>query len=220
MKKVLCAVSVILTVAPVAFGQIKDDKPIKTTLCRLVKTPEQFVGKLVQIRATIRAGIEANDDTSPIYEASLLSDLTCSATVWFAQPGMMGRQSTPADTSIAARQDDNYRKMIDFLGRQYEPTSGTTAIVCINCPLFSVTATVIGRFEHIQKEPERSAHGVVGFGPLKAYDSQIVLQSVSEVMATPVDRSIYEKRKYDPILPVRPLTRHRDFWRVNEFVLP
>jgi hypothetical protein len=195
MKKALCAVWVIVTVAPVAFGQVRADKPIKTTLCRLLKAPEQFAGKMVQIRAAIRTGIERIDDSSPYYEVSLLSDLSCSATVWFARPGMTGSPSTPTDTSIVVRQDNGYRRMIDLVSKQYEPTSGKTVTVCINCPLFSVTATVIGRFEHIKKEPEPSAHALAGFGPLKAYDSQLVVQSVSEVVATPVDRSVYEKRR-------------------------
>jgi hypothetical protein len=195
MKKVLCAVWVIITFGPVAFGQVKTDKPIKATLCRLLKTPDQFAGKMVQVRAAIRTGIEANNDSSPPYEVSLLSDASCSAIVWFARTGMTGTPSTPTDTSIVVRQDDDYRRMIDFISKRYEPTGGPTATVCINCPLFSVTATVIGRFEHIMKEPGPSADALAGFGPLKSYDSQLVLQSVSEVVATPVDRSVYEKSR-------------------------
>src|SRR5262245_15139795 len=50
--------------------------PIPTTLCQILKSPEQFHRTMVRVRATVVAG----------FEASILNDKTCGsdASVWFS----------------------------------------------------------------------------------------------------------------------------------------
>ena len=59
-------------------------------------------------------------------------------------------------------------------------------------PKYAVTATVGGRFEHVSKAGGWSRHG---FGHLNQWSSELVLKSVSVVVARPTDRPVQEKRK-------------------------
>jgi hypothetical protein len=74
-----------------AFGQTAD-APIKTTLCDIVKDPERFNGKIVQIRATAMTG----------FEERLLIDDTCSARIWF-------------EDSMPVRRDKQHERMETYL---------------------------------------------------------------------------------------------------------
>ena len=180
-----------------ALGQVKSDQPIKTTLCELVKEPKHFDGKMVQIRAAILTGVDLpNDDSRPVSELSLLSDNRCAERIWFARTDIMnGQLTSPTGSSIVVRQDDEYRKMNDFSSRSYVPKNGPPVAVFINCPLFLVISTVTGRFDYIKKAVQEHSRIVSGFGTLNSYDSQLVLQSVSDVVAKPIDPSRYEERK-------------------------
>jgi hypothetical protein len=42
----------------VAFGQMKSDEPIKTTVCEIVKSPALFSGKIITVRAPIEIAFE------------------------------------------------------------------------------------------------------------------------------------------------------------------
>jgi len=163
----------------------RPDGPVHTTICELIKDPQRFNGKMVQLRATIRSG----------FEVSLLRDDSCSASIWFAGPDAtyttVGRTST-SSPPVVVRQDDEYRKMNSFLMKEYKAKKGS---LCVGCPLYTVTATVTGRFDHVSKDGvDAKARMMIGFGHLNTYESQLVLESVSEVEAKPIDPSVYEKR--------------------------
>ena len=51
----------------------------------------------------------------------------------------------------------------------------------------------VGRFEHVDKitTPPEERHSV-GFGHMNGYESQLVLESVSNVIATPIDAAVYK----------------------------
>src|SRR5690242_8446081 len=53
------------------FGQGKDE-PIKTTPCELVKHPELYNDKMVQVRGIVRTG----------FETQTLNDENCDAYIW------------------------------------------------------------------------------------------------------------------------------------------
>jgi hypothetical protein len=59
----------------VAFGQMKTQEPIQTTLCEIIKQPERFNGKLVEFRAQIESGV--------MYLPSGVSNESCAADVPF-----------------------------------------------------------------------------------------------------------------------------------------
>jgi hypothetical protein len=147
--------------------------PIQATLCQLGIAPERFQGKVVEVRAIVQTGLET----------SLLRDDGCSTFIWLSG----------IDSAQTARKDRQYQKMLEYLDKKYKPKDGS---VCARCPLYKVTATVVGRFEHIGKSTlDPKTDPPTGFGYLNSYESQLVLQGVSNVLAEPIDRSASEKHK-------------------------
>jgi hypothetical protein len=152
----------ILALLPAAaFGQTKTDGPIKTTLCEVVAHPERFDGKVVQIRATVVIG----------FEKRLVVENACSAKVWLAD--------------AAVRQDEEYRLMEGLIRNQFD---GKHDASCFGCPSYAVVATMTGRFDHVIWLARIIGHG---FGHLNGWDSELLLQSVLDVVAKPIDRSVY-----------------------------
>jgi len=146
--------------------------PVRATLCELVRTPDAFRGRAVEVRAVVQTG----------FQTSLLRDDTCSTFIWLA--GL----DTPGP---ALSKDRQYQKLTDSLGRRYKPRNGA---VCVNCPLYKVTATVVGIFEHVSKDASPGSKAPpAGFGFQNSYDSQLVLSGVSNVVAEQIDRSALEK---------------------------
>jgi len=165
-------------------GQEKTYEPIKTTLCEIMKTPEWYNGKMVEMRVVVSHG----------FEVSLLRDESCASAIWL--PGTLvtmtsfGRQR-PTGPPITLKKDSEYQKMAEFLGANYTRTQNRP---CMHCPLYVVTINATGRFEHVNKmkmKPEERRFA--GFGHLNAYESQLVLQSVADVIAKPIDTAVYEK---------------------------
>jgi hypothetical protein len=166
-------------------AQTEPSEAVKTSLCELAKAPAQFNGKLVQVRATVFLG----------FESSQLIDENCSARVWLAGPRTtyltIGHTPLPDEPPVQIENDAEYRKMADYLRTEYQPKGGSR---CVSCPLYKVVATVKGRFDHVNKEGlDARARFLIGFGHLNTYDSQVFLQSVSDVVAYPVDPSRYDQ---------------------------
>ena len=142
--------------------------PVKTTLCELGAVPERFQGKVVEVRAIVQTG----------FQTSLLRDDSCSAFIWLS--GVDNPDSTLS-------KDHQYQKMLDYLDKKYKPKGGS---VCARCPLYKVTATVVGRFDHVRKgDPDTQTDLPPGFGYLHSYDSELNLLGVSNVVAETIDRS-------------------------------
>jgi len=163
------------------------NEPVKTTLCELKKEPERFNGKIVEFRATVRNA----------FEVSQLVDEACAARIWFTGPSTtqvtLGKPPEPKGRSVTLEDDETFRKMRDFLSKQYVPKDKSS--FCIGCPLYQVTITAIGRFDHIERDPNTPIFKRQGFGHLNAFESQLVLQSVKDLEAQPIDTSLYEKKK-------------------------
>jgi hypothetical protein len=98
------------------------------------------------------------------------------------------------------KKDRDYRTFNKYLGKDFRPKDRHTH--CMNCPLYRVSASFTGRFDHTDRKwktfrgndaslvPSSS-----GCGHLNGWDSQLVLQSVSEVTAKSIDPSVYGKKK-------------------------
>ncbi|HTP36563.1 MAG TPA: hypothetical protein VMJ75_30515 [Candidatus Acidoferrales bacterium] len=151
--------------------------PVRTTLCELAASPERFQGQVVEVRATVQTGLQT----------TLVRDDTCSVYVWLAGTDL----AEGAEANASLREDRQYQKMRESLDKKYKPKDGA---ICSRCPLYKVTATLVGRFEHVQKKDTVEGEPA-GFGYMKSYDSQIVFQSVSNVVAEAIDRPGREKKK-------------------------
>jgi hypothetical protein len=150
---------------------------IRTTLCELAASPQLFQGKIVEIRAIVQTGFATN----------LLRDDKCSTFIWLS-----GLDTTGDGANEPLRKDRQFRKMQEYLDKKFQPKTGPA---CSRCPLYKVTATVVGRFEHVRKVNSDPKTGAVeGFGYMNSYDSQLVLLAVSNVVAETIDRSAGENK--------------------------
>lgn len=182
----------------IAVAQVQADEPIKTTLCELVKDPTPFNGKMVQLRATISVAYEVIEDDN------------CSGSIWLSvgaertsvaqefayidhimdirNPDRLDWKPLPPLRTVILKRDREFRRLDKYLDKQRK---------------YNVSATCTGRFDHsdgklIAIRPTGSptvALGPLRYGHMGNWDSQLVLQSVSDVVAKPVDRSVYEKNK-------------------------
>jgi hypothetical protein len=161
----------------VGAGSVAGLPAIRTTLCELAASPERFHGKAVEVRAVVQTGLATN----------LLRDDTCSTFIWLS-----GLDTAGEGTGEALRKDRQFRKMQEYLDKKYLPKTGPA---CARCPLYKVTATVVGRFEHVRKgDPDPKTGATAGFGYMNSYDSQLVLLAVSNVVAETINRSASENK--------------------------
>jgi hypothetical protein len=176
MKRQLLAVSAVClaVLSGVAAAQVNAAEPIKTTLCKVKTEPDRFNGRIIQVRARIETD----------FEYSNLFDKSCGMNTWLEWEGQMDTESG--------------RRAQRFLGEHYYPCPGF-------CRKYKVLATVIGRFETATKGAKATqdpATGIVTvplpiarFGHMGGWSSQLVLQSISDVTAKPIKRSVYDRQK-------------------------
>jgi hypothetical protein len=202
-----CSIIALLAVLPL-FGQTSAGKPIKTTLCQLARDPQRFNGRLVEIRsefvsrfrwegfvdetcsAEIQVGARHLLDGQVGQYAffSLTDDLT--------HPERLNWQPIEPRLRVDLRRDDNYRAFRKYSDTKFKWPDGGR---CQDCPLYRILVTADGRFDHfasqnvaLRANPTEKAVGIyAGDLPLLRF----VLQSVSDVVATPIDPSAYSEKK-------------------------
>ena len=170
----------------VAFGQMKSDEPVKTTVCEIVRSPALFNGKIITLRGPIQIAFE-NFGLSVSECTEKKMDY-----VWLEYGRGPKRQPTiwccgdmvPRDSSVLL-QDTEFRRFHHYI------TAEKKAKGCHNCYLYQVTATLTGRFDAVEPEP-----GVLcGFGHLGMACGRLVILAISDVVAHPVDPAVYETEK-------------------------
>jgi hypothetical protein len=196
------------------FSQVRTPEPIKTTVCELLKSPETFNGQMVQVRATVASSFEWGGLVDKRCDGHLLSDddgfsALSGRTGQYAffrlfaeleHPEKLAWRRILLPPPIRIAQDAPYREYEKFVLEKFKRTDGSR---CFECPLFEITVTVVGRFDHLEqqmvairdKANQKPTPYMAGFGHLNASLNRLVWQSVSDVEAKPIDPSIYEKRK-------------------------
>ena len=202
-----CSIIALLTVSAL-FGQTRAGEPIKTTLCELVKDPERFNNKLVEIRsefvsrfqwqgfvdetcsAKVQVGaLHVLDGQQGQYAFfSLADDLT--------HPELLSWQPIERRLRVDQKRDDNYRAFRKYSDTKFHWPDGGR---CQDRPLYRIIVTADGRFDYfasqnvaLRANPAEKAVGISdGDLPLLRF----VLQSVSDVSATPIDPSVYAVKK-------------------------
>jgi hypothetical protein len=152
-------------------GAASAQEPIFTTVCSIWKEPEAFSGKLVKLRATVQTGME----TSRIVEP----DRSCEWGLWFEYARERndtskeyGRDSElQRKLPVYVSKDEEFSKFEKALGaRVYARQEGSG---CLGCPLYTVTATMVGRVDYAGKNG-------MGFGHLNGARLRFVMTSVSD----------------------------------------
>ena len=207
------SVIALLTLSPL-FGQTSANKVIKTTLCQLISDPQQFNGKLVEIRSEFVSRFQ--------WEGFV--DETCSARIqagahYFLDHLMMQQGQYAFTTleddnthperlewkpieplrSVHLKIDGNYKKFRQYADAKFKWPDGG---VCQECPLERIFVTADARFDYFETQtisvranPQTKAlHYSAGDDP-NAPLGWLVLQSVLDVSARSVNPSVYSNQK-------------------------
>lgn len=204
-------VTSVLALAPVViFGQTTSTGPMKTTLCELVKTPDQFNGKMVEFRAEFVSKFQWEGFVDESCSAKLqigvyhpLDDLKPEQGQYAfttvgkdnEHPERLNWKPIPPQRPVDLVQDDNYRAFRKCADTKFKWPDGGR---CLDCPLYRMTVTATGRFDHfethtvaVRLNPATNEfhHSGNSNDPL----SRLVLQSVSDVVPTPISPSVYSE---------------------------
>src|ERR1051326_2803635 len=188
-------------------GQPKNSEPIKTSLCELAREPERFNDKLVEIRGEFVSHFQWEgfvDETCSTkiqvgahhvldgqvgqYAFASLDDLT--------HPERLNWQPIEPRLRVDLKWDANYRAFRKYSDTKFKWPEGGR---CQDCPLFRTIVTADGRFDRFSSQnaalrasPTEKALGISN-GNLRLL--RFVLQSVSDLSATPIDPSVYSEKK-------------------------
>ena len=136
------------------------DEPIRTTMCDLYSHPDQYVGKMV----AVRAGVKAAD--------LWMWDLTGECASWMNVMVSLPQQTQPPSDVLLIR-DLAFQKLFDSLHAG-----------------MNVQATFEGRFEAVFTWHDKTRITIGnpsqrGFGKRHQYDGRLILSRVSDVTARP-----------------------------------
>jgi hypothetical protein len=199
-----------------AFGQAKADEPVKATLCELVNEPARHNGKIVRVRAEVLAGRHGsvlmdqtcksvipwtiNDKRWPLSETVTEYSVPSSPLTVPFHPDLLDWKHVVPPVPVTLLKDGGYRRFSFYLEHMFGEGRGER---CSYCPLYELTATFTARFDNFEAQDlaVRDTPGGpirierVGFGRLLQYAYQLVVQSVSDVVAKPIDIEVHERQQ-------------------------
>jgi hypothetical protein len=203
LRYIFAILLVALTLKPLAIAErpsqnAQPEKPIQTTICKILEDPASFNNKLVEVRGYL----------SISFEYSTLHSESCSGGIWFALAdgsGPPGLRAIVPGPSVAGKQDPdgnreppilvklirdaNFEKFESYLRQS---TAGPPWTACgPDCHRYQITATFTGRIDsvsndihvaHLKKSPSEGSD-FKGYGQMGLFDAQLVVQSMKEVEA-------------------------------------
>jgi hypothetical protein len=190
-----------------------DVTAIKTTLCELVKNPQKFNGKIIQFKAEYVSKFQWArfvDETCsaklPVGVFHVLDDLK----PWQGQyaftttaedsihPERLNWKPIAPPQRVELQNDENYRTFREYAGKTFRWPDGGS---CLDCPLYRINVTATGRFDYFESQAVAvRANSAAEPANYSAGDSnlpllRLVLESISNVSATPIDAAVYSERK-------------------------
>ena len=187
--------------------------PIKTTLCELVKNPESFNDRLVQVRSEYVSKFqwtglvdEGCSARIPVNIHHILDDLKpgegefafTTSSDDLTDPERLKWRPIERPYSIRLRQDQNYRKLQQYAAAKFRWNDGG---ICLDCPSYRITAIFTGRFEYfetqtvaIRANPTEKPFLLSTIDPNTPL-LRLALQAVGDVGGTPIDTSVYSASK-------------------------
>lgn len=197
MKR-LCGLTLLLgALACGAFAQTVD-----TTVCAVLKDPASFNGKTVRITGTVNTS----------FDQFVVSNGDCGKDVngiWLAYPpgtkaksgpiamvelaparNFAGTAAPAARPAVTLTRDKSFKEFDSLLAQKHEVSDA----LCLGCARNQVQATLVGRLDGVADASlQRNANGKIiglgGFGNLDAYPARLVIESVTDVTAKPIDYS-------------------------------
>src|ERR1035438_6322741 len=158
---------------------------VETTVCDILKNPASFNGKIVKIKGTVTAGFDQFVVRGPGCDVHVND-------IWLSYPeGSKAKAGPAAMVEMQAAQNFTgtlapeqrtpvvLEKSKDF--KQFDSQLAAPAKVdamCLGCPRYEVSATLVGRLDGTQAKVQRDKDGKVvgfsGFGNLNAYNARLV----------------------------------------------
>jgi len=173
---------------------------VDATVCDILKSPQSFNGKTVRIKGVVSAGfdqfvIRGKDCGQPVDNIWLAypegtKGKAGPAAVLELQPAKNFAGTTPsADrAAVALDKSKDFKQFDSALAAQYKGNG-----MCLGCIKNTVSATLVGRLDGVADATLKRDNGKIvgfgGFGNLNGYAARLVLQSVSDVVAQPIDYS-------------------------------
>lgn len=199
MKSAMIAI-LLMGFIPAVIAAQAPESPLHVTACELQRNPQQFQGKLVELRGIVTRGFEnftVQDPDIPLFSEP------CGTAIWLARGGdgkgprryMVVHPWWPVDDlrewaqqaridSVRFILDQQYREMDDRLSafRRREP-DGSNCTGLALCSLYRVTATITGRFYAGHRGRLTDGHLFFnGYGH-RGCCHLLVMQQVSNVLA-------------------------------------
>ncbi len=172
---------------------------VESTVCDILANPQSFDGKIVRIKGAVTSG----------FEEFSIKGSGCNQMVnaiWLAYPeGTKGKagpsaflrlqlgKNSPVAVTNVNRVPVTLDKNKDF--KDFDSLLATPAKtngMCLGCPKFTVTATLVGRLDGTKdtgliRDGSGKVTGLGGFGNLNRYNARLVLQSVADVSSQEID---------------------------------
>lgn len=205
--------------AGIALSQTSTVVPVKTSLCEIVQEPRRFNGKLVEVSVGVvykfqwtglvdgACGAKIRMDAHHVLDDLKSGDGEYAFTTLtddLSQPKRLNWRPIQPLPLVTLTTDENYRTLQEYAGAKFRWKDGGT---CLDCPLYEVTARVIGRFEFFETqtvalranpatEPFLLAAGEANI-PLFRF----VLRQVFDVGARPINSALYSKSSRRTVMP-------------------
>jgi hypothetical protein len=196
----------VLALAVLAAATMARAQAVDTTVCDILKNPTAFNGKTVRVKGTVVAG----------FDQFVIRGADCGQRVdaiWLDYPEGTKAKSGPAavlelqtaknstETVTAAGQaaggaaptldakSKDFKQFDSLLAAQWKGNG-----MCLGCAKNMVTATLTGRLDAVvnamlRRNDAGKLIGFDGFGNLNAYNARLVIESVADVSAQPIDYS-------------------------------
>jgi carboxypeptidase family protein len=194
-------------------GTTNSHEPIKTTLCDLVKQPQKFNNMIVQFQAEyiskfqwdgfvddscsakLQVGVfHVLDDLKPNQGQYAFTTIADDNT----HPERLNWKPIESPQPVQLKTDDSYRAFCKYADTKFKWPDGGT---CLDCPLYRINVTATGRFDYF----ETQTVAVRANPATKAFTNaagdpnvpllRLVLVSVSDELATPIDPAVYTESK-------------------------
>jgi hypothetical protein len=174
---------------------------VDATVCDVLQNPASFNGKIVRIKGTVAASLDR----------FAIEGTGCNQRVndiWLSYPDGAKAKSGPVaivellpahnyaaaldatqHTPVTLDKSKDFKEFDSLLSAQFKENS-----MCLACSKNKVTATLVGRIDSVggagwTRDKDGKVVSWSGFGNLNAYAARMVLQSVSDVAAQPIDYS-------------------------------
>lgn len=203
MKRLL-----VLTLLAVAAACSLNAQAVDVSVCDVVKNPKPFNGKIVRIKGVVFAGFD-----SFIIKDSSACGFPVDG-IWLDYPqGAKGRAGAvalvriqpasnytgpykaPARTPVTLDKNKDFKKFDSLLAEPHRKGSS----ICLGCTANQVTATLVGRLDTVDDatlkySPDGKVISFGGFGNMNLYPARLVLQSVSDITAQPLNYTSADSR--------------------------